>query len=69
MDQVVKPTRNVKVGDVVLYYGVPTVITGKVETYPDKYTMWLSYVTTKDGTVASFQAYFTGDSQTGVIIL
>ena len=71
MDQVTKLTltRNMKVGDIVMHYNTPTVITGMVETYPDKYTLWLSYITTKDGKVASFQAYFDGDSYTAVIIL
>lgn len=72
METVLKQTRNMKVGDIVLYYGTPTVITSKVETYPDRYTIWLSYISTnKDGAVivTSFQSYFTGDSQTGSIIL
>lgn len=71
METVLKQTRNMKVGDIVLYYCTPTVITSKVETSPDRYTIWLSYINTKDGTVivTSFQVYFTGDSLTGTIIL
>lgn len=71
METILKKTKDMKVGDIVLYYNTPTVITSKVETHPNWYSIWLSYLNTYGKTVivSSFQAYFNGDSQTGVIIL
>jgi hypothetical protein len=69
METVLKRTRDMKVGDIILYYRTPTVITNKVETSPNRYTIWLSYISTKDGTIIQLPLYFTGDSQTDVIIV
>jgi hypothetical protein len=71
MDQVIKLTRDIRVGDILLYCNIPAVITSKVETQPNRYTIWLSYLNTYGRTVivSSFQAYFTGDSQPGVVII
>lgn len=69
MEQITKRARDMKVGDILLVYGTPTIITRKVEMSPGDYNLWLSYIGTRDGNVSSFESFFYGNQQSIVMVV